>query len=109
MAKVIPTIIASKERTFDSDSDEEKLGMGQKSGLASVDPSSFSKVTKDRIAMREKVIKGTLETVIKDFGEYDVDGTADAPLEKHKGPCVRCLKVFGCWSLNLHESVMSGR
>jgi ankyrin repeat protein len=58
--------------------------------------------------MREKVIKGTLQSVIADFGDYAVDGTAEAPLEKHKGPCVRCLKTFGCWSLNLHESVMSG-
>ncbi len=24
------------------------------------------------------------------------------------GPCVACLKFFGCWRLNLHESVVGG-
>lgn len=108
MAKIIPSVAKQGQRSWDSDSDEDKLGLSSATDTKNPGPETFSAITRKRMEMREKVIKGTMESVIADFGDYNVDGTAEAPLEKHKGPCVKCLKVFGCWSLNLHESVMSG-
>lgn len=110
--KVKVSPMETKEESFSDNSEDDQSQLDpnedeNKNGNGKFVSKNLQNFTKLRADLKEKVTKGILEQILPDIGQYDVDGVVERPPQKD-GLVRRWLKIVGCISLNIHESILSG-
>lgn len=116
-SKVLPINDYGSESSLSQDDDEEgkekevvqeivPTTLGEK--MISKNEKALKSFTTLRADLKERIVKNILEDVLPDIGAYDMDGMMAKQEAKRKGFYVTMLKFFGCWTLTLHETVLTG-